>query len=180
MTGARGDQPREPERRGRGRHAAPVAVGRMPIVVRTLVCLTLVLAGVLLTASPREEPGIVDTAPPAPSQGIAVIGAGLIALGWVPIADLLIRGRHDVRRVAGAWPARTAPVAAVLSPVMVILGCLRGVTWPPGPASPAGGGVLVVVLLLVLQGWALAALWRRPGAQPASLQGSALRRPGGE
>jgi hypothetical protein len=165
-------------RRRRGRHVAPIAVGRVPIVARALVCLTLVLAGVLLVASPREEPGIVATGRPAGSQGAAVVGAGLIVLGWVPVLDLVVRGRHEVRRAAGAWPARAAPAAAVLSPVVVLLACLPGSFWHRVTAAPAAvsGGIGILLLLLVVQGWALVVLWRRVGAAPDPPAG--IRLPG--
>ncbi|HEY6793265.1 MAG TPA: hypothetical protein VI248_01130 [Kineosporiaceae bacterium] len=169
-------------RRGLGRHATPVTVGRVSIAARALVCLALVLAGVLLAVSPREEPVIVATSRSTGSPAAAVMGAGLILLGWVPVADLLIRGRHDVRRAAGVWPARTAPAAAVLSPVVVLLACLAGSSVSRATAAPAvggGAGLLLAVLavlaaLLVVQGWALAALWRRSGTVPDLLPGIQL------
>ena len=157
-------------RRGRARHAAPVAVGRAAMVVRTLVGLVLTVAGVLLAVAPWG----VQTSPSVP-PGRVVAGAVLIAAGAVPVAELLIRGREELRAVAGDRPARTAPVAAVLSPVVVLAGCLWYRNRPPsasGPTAPVLVSVALLAVLVAVQGWGLGGLWRRPGSPPDGRPGS--------
>ena len=147
-------------RRGRARHAAPVAVGRGVVLTRTLAWLVLTVAGVLVAVVPPGGAG-VRVVPP----GRVVAGVVLIVAGAVPVADLLIRRRHELRAVAGPRPARTAPAAAVLGPVVTVAGCLWYRQRPPGIAGPSApvlvSGVLLAVLV-VAQVWGLGGLWRRP------------------
>jgi len=155
-------------RRGRARHAAPVAVGRGVVLTRTLAWLVLTVAGVLVAVVPPGGAG-VRVVPP----GRVVAGVVLIVAGAVPVADLLIRRRHELRAVAGPRPARTAPAAAVLGPVVTVAGCLWYRQRPPGIAGPSApvlvSGVLLAVLV-VAQVWGLGGLWRRPapGDEPSS------------
>jgi len=143
-------------RRGQGRHAVPAPVGRGSVVVRVLVCAALTLTGVLLAVPPQDGASIVDV--PARSAGptvraTAVVAAGLVVLGWAPLADLLIRRRADLRSTAGAWPARVAPAVPVAAAVTLAVGCL---------AEPARRVVVVAVpVLLLVQSAVLAILWRR-------------------
>jgi hypothetical protein len=145
-------------RAGRGRHVEPAVVRRGSIVVRVLVCATFTVAGILLVV-PQDVPRIVTTPRHSGPDGSLLIGGGLVVVGWLPVADLLVRNGPALRRVAGVWPGRLATTAAVLTPFAVIAGCVRtGQRWGWLWAA-------AVVILVVAQGWALAGLWHRsPGA----------------
>jgi len=147
-------------RRGRARHAAPVAVGRGVVLTRTLAWLVLTVAGVLVAVVPPGGAG-VRVVPP----GRVVAGVVLIVAGAVPVADLLVRRRHDLRAVAGPRPARTAPAAALLGPVVTVAGCLWYRQRPPGisgPSAPVLVSGMLLAVLVAAQVWGLGGLWRRP------------------
>jgi len=150
-----GPGPAGGHRRGRvrGRHAVPAPVGRGSVVVRVLVCAALTLTGVLLAVTPQDGASIVDVPARPTVRATAVVGAGLVVLGWAPLVDLLVRRRADLRSTAGVWAARVAPAVPVAAAAALAVGCL---------VEPARRmAVPVVPVLLLAQSAVLAILWRR-------------------
>jgi hypothetical protein len=112
----------------------------------------------LAAAGPAGSAGgqrIVEADPGRAPAVARAFGVAALIVGWLPVLELLVRRRRDVTRLAGTWPVRTAVIGALLIPV----GVVAGRAWH----GVRGLWILGVAVTVLGQGWALAALWRRPG-----------------